>query len=312
VKKENNEFDLEALKKQYMFLIEENTQLKLDKKILEAKLKREVKHDLGISPIKYESNFEGLMTQIQVKDEIIIDLENEISDLKGQSNMLRLMLDSKESEIKKYHEEIENAVHSKIAFEDQKVLNEKLTLKYNDMKDKNINLKDKAVNLERQVTELTGKIDKIQSCSITDSLIIEDHLNNGFYNEQASGRKAKTEINVSTVLSNSYENEKKSNDVLERDFERIKEALKREQMSKLDQSKDVIQLETRLKIAEDQISEYAKTQTKLEREIAGLQDNLKGFTLKMKESEELFELCSGFLQQNGLLASSFLSEDFNF
>jgi hypothetical protein len=91
--------------------------------------------------------------------------------------------------------------------------------------------------------------------------------------------------------------------------EKLKEALKREQAERVESNKDLMELEERLKLSEKQVKESEKTRLTLAMDLQLLQNNITIFFKKLKETEELFEICATFLQKNGILASSFLSTE---
>ncbi len=96
---------------------------------------------------------------------------------------------------------------------------------------------------------------------------------------------------------------------LTKENEKLKEALKQEQTERLDQGKDIMELETRLKIALEQVDESERTRGMLNTEIGRMDRHLTLMGSKLKDSEEIVELCHKFLQQNGIAVSSFISDD---
>ena len=96
---------------------------------------------------------------------------------------------------------------------------------------------------------------------------------------------------------------------LSKENERLKEALKQEQTERLDQAKDIMELETRLKIALEQVEESEKTRGTLNSEINRMDRELKEISLRLGSSEELVDLCQKFLINNGIGVNSFMSED---
>ena len=84
-----------------------------------------------------------------------------------------------------------------------------------------------------------------------------------------------------------------------------------EQNNEIKKTKDSIELEERLNILEEQIKEHSLSRARLMKEISSLQNNYSKIVKRMKESEEIYEMWSNFLQQNGVLASSFLSSSDN-
>ena len=96
---------------------------------------------------------------------------------------------------------------------------------------------------------------------------------------------------------------------LNKENEKLKEALKQEQTERLDQAKDIMELETRLKIALEQVEESERTRGTLNSEINRMDRELKEISQKLGSSEELVDLCQKFLINNGIGVNSFMSED---
>ncbi len=104
---------------------------------------------------------------------------------------------------------------------------------------------------------------------------------------------------------------KKYSQKLEKENEKLKEALIQEQNEKIARTKDSIELEERLKLVDKQMTESEEVRQKLVQDIQTLQNSYAKILRKMKETEEVSEMCTSFLQQNGILASSFLSSTDN-
>ncbi len=94
-----------------------------------------------------------------------------------------------------------------------------------------------------------------------------------------------------------------------RENEKIKDALKREQAERVEGNKDLFEIEERLKLAEKQMTESEKARLSLSNDLQTIQNTVGTFFKRVKETEELFEICSNFLQKNGVLANSFISEN---
>jgi septal ring factor EnvC (AmiA/AmiB activator) len=97
--------------------------------------------------------------------------------------------------------------------------------------------------------------------------------------------------------------------LLEKENEKLKESLRMEQEARLEQTKDLMELETRLKTGEDEVIKSQEERYQLSMDIGTISKNQTELFSKIKESEEFLDICVAFLQKNGLLASSFLSDD---
>eukprot|EP00826_Nyctotherus_ovalis_P064437 TRINITY_DN9452_c0_g1_i2.p1 TRINITY_DN9452_c0_g1~~TRINITY_DN9452_c0_g1_i2.p1 ORF type:complete len:168 (+),score=64.08 TRINITY_DN9452_c0_g1_i2:257-760(+) len=98
---------------------------------------------------------------------------------------------------------------------------------------------------------------------------------------------------------------------LQKENERLKEMLIKKESNEIAKTKDVIELEERLNILESQIQECNESRVKVIRDVYELQECYTKVLKRIKEAEEVYEMCTNFLQQNGILASSFLSASDN-
>lgn len=89
----------------------------------------------------------------------------------------------------------------------------------------------------------------------------------------------------------------------------MKRAVRLEQEQRLDHKKDKLELEARLKTAEEEARKSQEERVNLESDLRNLRKSQNELLSKIKESQEFLEVCMTFLQKNGLLATSFLSED---
>ena len=65
----------------------------------------------------------------------------------------------------------------------------------------------------------------------------------------------------------------------------------------------------RLKTAENEAQKSKEERLNLEYQIKDMKKSQNELMAKIRESQEFLEVCTTFLQKNGLLATSFISED---
>lgn len=70
-----------------------------------------------------------------------------------------------------------------------------------------------------------------------------------------------------------------------------------------------MELEARFKTAEEEARKSQEERVNLESDLKNLRKSQNELLSKIKESQEFLEVCMTFLQKNGLLATSFISED---
>jgi len=124
--------------------------------------------------------------------------------------------------------------------------------------------------------------------------------NNSAYREQVEG---------AYEILQELEKEKGKSRLLEQEKETLKKAIKQEQEALLELKKDRMELETRLKTAEDENRKSAEIRGQLQSDLRNLKKSQNELLNKIKESQEFVEMCATFLQKNGLLVNSFISED---
>ena len=91
----------------------------------------------------------------------------------------------------------------------------------------------------------------------------------------------------------------------------LKEAIEREQNERLQQSRDMSELIEKLKLTEVQMHTSEDIRYKLSIDIQTLQLSIQRLTKKLNANSLICEMCTDFLQKNGVLATSFLSESAN-
>ena len=70
-----------------------------------------------------------------------------------------------------------------------------------------------------------------------------------------------------------------------------------------------MELEARLKTAEMEAQKSQEERVSLEEQIGDMQKTQNELLSKIRETQEFLEITTTFLQKNGLLASSFISDD---
>ena len=97
--------------------------------------------------------------------------------------------------------------------------------------------------------------------------------------------------------------------VLESEKKTLLNQIQADQQTKIDKKKDKYELEARLKTAELEAHKSKEERESLERQIAEMRKTQNELLSKIRESQEFLEVCTTFLQKNGLLATSFISDD---
>ena len=70
-----------------------------------------------------------------------------------------------------------------------------------------------------------------------------------------------------------------------------------------------MELEARLKTAEAEAQKSNEERVNLEEQIADMKKTQNELLSKVRDTQEFLEITTTFLQKNGLLASSFISDD---
>jgi hypothetical protein len=70
-----------------------------------------------------------------------------------------------------------------------------------------------------------------------------------------------------------------------------------------------LELEARLKTAEAEAQKSNEERVNLEEQIADMKKTQNELLSKIRDTQEFLEITTTFLQKNGLLASSFISDD---
>eukprot|EP00826_Nyctotherus_ovalis_P064438 TRINITY_DN9452_c0_g1_i3.p1 TRINITY_DN9452_c0_g1~~TRINITY_DN9452_c0_g1_i3.p1 ORF type:complete len:161 (+),score=61.82 TRINITY_DN9452_c0_g1_i3:256-738(+) len=157
------------------------------------------------------------------------------------------------------------------------------------------------------VLELEGENERLQlELEKERSKVVEAAQKTSYKAEENDGDAIKG-IGVRFELSKT----KKELLKLQKENERLKEMLIKKESNEIAKTKDVIELEERLNILESQIQECNESRVKVIRDVYELQECYTKVLKRIKEAEEVYEMCTNFLQQNGILASSFLSASDN-
>ena len=82
-----------------------------------------------------------------------------------------------------------------------------------------------------------------------------------------------------------------------------------EQSTRIEKKKHKLELEARLKTAELEAQKSQEERMNLEDQIVDMKKTQNSLLSKIRETQEFLEVTTTFLQKNGLLASSFISDD---
>lgn len=89
----------------------------------------------------------------------------------------------------------------------------------------------------------------------------------------------------------------------------LRESVQAEQEARVKQYKDTMELEIRIKSFEDEAIKSQQDRYQLAYDLDRLSSSQTELYSKVKESEEILNTCVTFLEKNGLIQTSFLSED---
>jgi len=89
----------------------------------------------------------------------------------------------------------------------------------------------------------------------------------------------------------------------------LKELIQKEQEARVKQFKDTMELEIRIKSFEDEVAKNQQERYQLVLDLDRLTNNQTKLFSEIKESEEILNTWVAFLEKNGLIQTSFLSED---
>ena len=90
---------------------------------------------------------------------------------------------------------------------------------------------------------------------------------------------------------------------------RLKELIQQEQDARVTQFKDTMELEIRIKSFEDEVTKSQQERYQLAGDIERVTNKENELFSKIKESEEILNTWVAFLEEKGLIQTSFLSED---
>jgi hypothetical protein len=96
---------------------------------------------------------------------------------------------------------------------------------------------------------------------------------------------------------------------LEQEKQALMKQIQYDQQTKIEKKKHKLELEARLKTAEMEAAKSAEERQNLEAQIKDMKRTQNELLSKIRESQEFLDVCTTFLQKNGLLASSFISDD---
>lgn len=110
-------------------------------------------------------------------------------------------------------------------------------------------------------------------------------------------------------LEKSLEDKRRELITAQEENNRLKESVQIEQEARVKQYKDTIELEIRLKSFEDEVIKSQQERYQLALDLDRLSGHQTELFSKIKESEEILNTWVAFLEKNGLIQTSFLSED---
>ena len=110
-------------------------------------------------------------------------------------------------------------------------------------------------------------------------------------------------------LEKAYEEIRKEQLTLQEENKFLQESVQTEQEARVKQYKSAMELEIQLKLYEDELIKSQQDRYQLAYDLDRLSTHQNELISKIKESEEIFNTWVAFLEKNGLIQSSFLSDD---
>ncbi|CAI2373306.1 unnamed protein product [Moneuplotes crassus] len=89
----------------------------------------------------------------------------------------------------------------------------------------------------------------------------------------------------------------------------LKELIKKEQDEKIRQFKDSMELAIRIQSFEEEVAKSQQERYQLALDLDKISGKMKDLYAKIKESDEICNTCVSFLEKNGLIQTSFISDD---
>ncbi|CDW90324.1 UNKNOWN [Stylonychia lemnae] len=263
-------------KEQYEDVQKQYQQMKLDYRVLELRYQKlEEKHQ------SYEQDQNSLSTdkdKIKAYEQDILELEGQFKELKNENLQMKVKLQAQQSEINSYESQINEYVNLKVAHEDHKIEYERLLKK-----------------CEQQQQKLDQQ-----------NQMLDNQANMSFMPSNSSPSPYRSPGKLSDQDQMQYERRIR---MLEQEKENLMRQIQLEQYNRIEKQKHKLELEARLKTAEIEAQKSMEERQILERSIKDLKRGQNDLLHKIRESQEFLDVCTSFLQRNGLMASSFISDD---
>ena len=228
--------------------------------------------------------------ELEEKNALINKLQSEIEELKRENSELKesvkfqkYLVEEKVEIIKKEQQKVKDVQNS---FKSQNAVIEQL--------------KRMIAELEEQQQNESGK------SGISESSLLK--FDTKGLDEEQSIDKANLIENYRR-LEKAYDEIKKEQQFLQETNKFLQETIQSEQDARVKQYKDSMELEIQLKVYEDELIKSQQDRYNLASDLDRLSTHQNELISKIKESEEIFNTWVAFLEKNGLIQSSFLSDD---
>ena len=294
-------------KDQYQEVLHQNSTLKVELKLSEQKKQRveqkyeELKQKLAHVQELNEAFVKGAENQDAVKEmkNLLQKKDDTIEELWKRIAILQQELDNKE----KVKMERKSSIVPIV--DDAKVT--ALQEQYQQERERSDKFLVQVESLQKQLIEKTNEIEQLRA---------QVEVNHSY--RQSQGEQEPSSADKNELQQQIYSLQvqlEQANQVMQNvqaEKEGIYKALQHEQDKLLEKGKDKLELEVRLNAAEGEAKKNQELRYNLEQELTQVKKSQCELLSKMKESQDLLDLCASFLQKNGLLSTSFLSEEENF
>eukprot|EP00347_Sterkiella_histriomuscorum_P014433 403360879 len=344
-----NQTEKETWKNQYEEVQKQYQELKIDKRVLEARYtKLEEKSSKLENQIQGQSEIPKLHQAIRDKEDLMKEVDLQSKEIKNENIALKLKIQSQQAEIKNNESQINQYINLKVEFEEMKQENIKLSKKIQDEKEtyatkldqlyldlnkahqeiqklkelnqtldlENLQLKSIVQGTQQQnffpqisLSQLSGQPSHLlhnQSPGNTPELARfnplqqQQHLN--FIQQQLEQQQALEQRQELEMMRERIR-------ILEIEKESFKLQISYDQQKQIEKKRDKYELDVRLKAAEKEAQKGREERVSLENQIRELKKQQGELLSKIRESQEFLDVCTTFLQKNGLLASSFISDE---
>eukprot|EP00347_Sterkiella_histriomuscorum_P024415 403331194 len=322
--------DVDTWKIQYDQILKQHQQLKLDNKVLEL---RNQKLEEKIQNLEMNQSTNTDKNQLAVQERDKLDLEQQVKELKQENLQMKVKMQTQQSEINSYELQINEYVNLKVAHEDLQIEFNKIQSKLDDLQLKQsqqLQLEESSQTLTLQIPQLNlnligqtpqnqpNEMTFMNSPSVGNPLLSARSINQtGNKNDFTLNLPQTTQ--VSPVQQQQHQNHQSDQQqqyqyerrIKQLEFERdnLMKQIQHEQLNRIEKQKHKLELEARLKTAEIEAQKSYEERQVLERQIKDLRRGQNELMHKIRESQEFMDVCNSFLQRNGLLASSFTSDD---